>query len=270
MIYQNMILGIKPYVVIVNRNTSYPAHAHYETELIYCLKGLIIMVVDGERYEIKEGEAICIGGMATHLCEESPCESEQLIIELGPIFVGDEYKYFTENPFSAIVYKNTSENRELLNTAINIYKAKSSEEKLSSLTVKSELYHLFSLIIKSSSCGTENITSRSCNLKIDKALELVGRSYSDDITVNDAAAACGYGVSVFCNSFKKATGVGFHEYLNTHRIEVAKYMLSDSEATVKKIALCVGFSDSKSFCRAFKRICGISPGEYRKTYYFKE
>ena len=266
MIYQNMLLGIKPYVVIANRNTSYPTHAHYETELILCLDGLIVMEVGGERYEIQKGEAICIGGMTPHSCIESPYETKQLIIELGPIFIGDEYKYFTENSFRAMVYRDTEENRELLSTALNIYKVKSSEDKLSSLIIKSELYRLFSLIIKSANKDTMPIDRRNVT-KIDRALELVNRSYSEDISVKDAADACGYGVSVFCNSFKRATGLGFHEYLNTHRVEIAKYMLSDSEATVQKIALSVGFTDSKSFCRAFKRIVGISPGEYRKTYY---
>jgi AraC-like DNA-binding protein len=266
MIYQNMLLGIKPYVVIANRNTSYPTHAHYETELIFCLDGIIIMEVGGERYEIHKGEAICIGGMTPHSCIESPYETNQLIIELGPIFIGDEYKYFTENPFRAVVYRNTEEHRELLSTILDIYNIKASNDKLSSLMIKSKLYHLFSLIIKSVNRDTLPTERRNVT-KIDKALELVSRSYSEDISVKDAADACGYGVSVFCNSFKRATGVGFHEYLNTHRIEVAKYMLSDSEATVQKIALSVGFADSKSFCRAFKRILGISPGEYRKTYY---
>lgn len=44
----------------------------------------------------------------------------------------------------------------------------------------------------------------------------------------------------------------------------AKEMLSAPDYRVDYIATRLGYSDAKSFRRAFKRWCGLSPGEYRK------
>jgi len=273
MIYQNMIFGINPYVVLINKNTSYPVHAHCELELIYCLRGIIIASVDGTEYEIKEGEALCIGGMAHHGYGESPLETDQMVVEFGPMFIGEEYRYITDTPFSAVVFRNTPENSDILSSLQTVYKSKKDGGEFSSLIIKGELYRLFALILQSiqesSSSGVFHSPppeNRELISKIDNALTLVQHKYTEPLTVIDAAKACGYGVSVFCNTFKRATGISFHQYLNSKRVETAKYMLLKKDATVDFVASSVGFTDSKSFCRSFKRFVGVTPTEYRRLY----
>lgn len=272
MIYQSMMSGLSPYVVFINKNSKYPTHAHYELELIYCIKGEIIANIDGAKYEIKEGEAVCIGGMAHHSCDESPCETDQLVVEFGPLFIGKEYSYITDNPFSAVIFQNLPENKEILNCLNTIYITKRDNPEFSSLIIKSELHRLFVLVVQSISKNTDNVfvttspEQRELSARIDNALTLVQHRYSEPLTVEDAAGACGYGVSVFCNTFKKATGISFHQYLNSHRVETAKYMLSGTDARVELVASSVGFYDTKTFCRAFKRQTGITPTEYRRLY----
>ena len=96
-------------------------------------------------------------------------------------------------------------------------------------------------------------------------MNLVHHRYNEKISVAEAAKACDFGVSAFCNSFKKYTGKSFHSYLNAYRVENSKHLLLMTEMSVEQIADSVGFLDSKSFCRAFKRETGTSPGEYRKN-----
>ncbi len=56
----------------------------------------------------------------------------------------------------------------------------------------------------------------------------------------------------------------FPQLLNEHRVEDAKRLLLDTDASIKVIAEEVGFNSLPSFNRAFKDFSGQSPSDYRK------
>lgn len=62
--------------------------------------------------------------------------------------------------------------------------------------------------------------------------------------------------------FKKEVGTNFAEYLEQLRIHAACQLLADG-GKVTDIAAQVGYNSIQSFRRAFKRVMGISPSEYR-------
>lgn len=62
--------------------------------------------------------------------------------------------------------------------------------------------------------------------------------------------------------FKKEVGVNFAEYLEQLRIHAACQMLTDGEK-VTDVSAKVGYNSIQSFRRAFKRVMGTSPSEYR-------
>ena len=56
------------------------------------------------------------------------------------------------------------------------------------------------------------------------------------------------------------------EWIEQYVIAQAKYLLLAQQMTVKEIAFYLGFNESSSFCRFFKRATGYSPQEYRRTH----
>ena len=48
------------------------------------------------------------------------------------------------------------------------------------------------------------------------------------------------------------------------RIEYAQKLLKESDMTVNKVAEASGYANTSSFIRAFKKLTGNTPGEYRK------
>ena len=65
--------------------------------------------------------------------------------------------------------------------------------------------------------------------------------------------------------FKRETGYGFLEYLNTLRMEKAKLLLEQPLLKVSEIAESIGISNANYFSRLFKAYTGLGPEEYRKT-----
>ncbi len=66
--------------------------------------------------------------------------------------------------------------------------------------------------------------------------------------------------------FKLATGVPPIEYLQNVRIESAKKQLEQSNQNINEIIEQTGYSDPKSFRKAFVKIVGMTPLEYRKKF----
>ena len=64
--------------------------------------------------------------------------------------------------------------------------------------------------------------------------------------------------------FKEHAGVGMAEYLERVRIDRARNLLSGTGETISRVAGEAGYTSSNTFYKAFKRITGLTPAEYRQ------
>jgi AraC-like DNA-binding protein/ligand-binding sensor protein len=69
----------------------------------------------------------------------------------------------------------------------------------------------------------------------------------------------------FCKMFKKATGINFTDYLSRVRVEKSKTLLLNPNSRISEAAFACGFQSMTNFNRAFKRIVGRSPTQFRKS-----
>ena len=88
----------------------------------------------------------------------------------------------------------------------------------------------------------------------------------DDVRVSEIAAYFGYNEKYMTTFFKKASGKSLKQFILERKMEEAKALLSDSTRTVSEIAYSLGFSDNHNFSRAFKKVTGQSPSEYRDSF----
>jgi two-component system response regulator YesN len=64
--------------------------------------------------------------------------------------------------------------------------------------------------------------------------------------------------------FKEEFNMKFVDFIVQLRMERAEELLANTEESVQNIALQVGYANSITFGRVFKRITGVTPGDYRK------
>ncbi|MBK1888247.1 MULTISPECIES: AraC family transcriptional regulator [Marinobacter] len=60
-------------------------------------------------------------------------------------------------------------------------------------------------------------------------------------------------------------GTSFRALVDEERRQTATQILSGSDMKLDELAIHLGYTDTASFTRAFRRWMGVSPGEYRKT-----
>ncbi len=65
--------------------------------------------------------------------------------------------------------------------------------------------------------------------------------------------------------FKEKLGVNYIDFLTECRIEKAKKMLADPDKSIKEITLEIGYHEPNYFSKVFKKMCNVTPREYRKT-----
>ena len=99
-----------------------------------------------------------------------------------------------------------------------------------------------------------------------KKLEIYMRcNYQRYVSLDDIAQHVGMSRSSLCTMFRKATGKTLFGYLVELRIAAAKRLLETEAASVSQCCYRSGFNDIPYFNRTFRRIVGMSPGEYRET-----
>lgn len=60
-------------------------------------------------------------------------------------------------------------------------------------------------------------------------------------------------------------GTSFRNLVDEERYQIAQQLLTGSDMKLDELAIHLGYTDTASFTRAFRRWAGCSPGEYRKA-----
>jgi len=101
--------------------------------------------------------------------------------------------------------------------------------------------------------------------KVLKVLAYIDVHYNNGSKLRNAASLVGYHPGHLCRKFRSEVGIPYHKYIVTIRIEKASPLLLESKKSIKEISYDVGFSRPELFSRAFKRLVGRSPADYRKS-----
>jgi AraC family transcriptional regulator len=84
-------------------------------------------------------------------------------------------------------------------------------------------------------------------------------------TLGQIAAVARLSPYHFARQFKAATGLPPHQYVIARRVERAQQLLQqDRDLSLAEVAARAGFSDQSQFSHHFKRLVGVTPGQFRK------
>ena len=109
-------------------------------------------------------------------------------------------------------------------------------------------------------------TKTSQNILIDKIKQYIKTNYMDSsLSLCKISEEFNISESYFSYLFKEVTKENFSEHLEKLRIDKAYQLLMNTTKNITDIAKEVGYNNTASFRRAFKRIGKITPVEVRKV-----
>ena len=101
--------------------------------------------------------------------------------------------------------------------------------------------------------------------QIGKAMALMHRTPEREWSVETLATAVAMSRSAFSARFTSLTGESAMQYLTQWRMQLARTHLQSSQESLSQVAVRFGYQSEAAFCRAFKRMFGVSPGSVRGT-----
>ena len=106
------------------------------------------------------------------------------------------------------------------------------------------------------------------NSSMSKIMNYVHENCCDNtLSLKSLSRMFGFNESYISNLFKIEYGENLSVYIEKLRIEKACHLIKNTDMKITEIAETVGYASGASFRRAFKKVTGVSPVEYRESSY---
>lgn len=102
--------------------------------------------------------------------------------------------------------------------------------------------------------------------RVERMACYIAQHYTDELTVQDIAQHVQLHPNYAMNLFQRTFGTTLIHYLTQHRVSHAQRLLATSDHSIADIAFNSGFNSISRFNDAFRRACGCSPRDYRRTH----
>lgn len=247
--YHKELKNIKPPYIFTH------THYHSDFEILYIAKGKAKMQIDENIIPVQSGSLVIINPYEVHYGEILSEDFEYFCIDfnIGLLSLPHEAEILAEEK----KYGNHLANNELKTYIENIVSAYKAEPCGWKLYATGNLMILFSFL-ESLLVSTVPRKKKEFSKSV---INYVNENYSKNITSKTVAEELCYDQSYFCRTFKKLFGLKFNEYLNIHRIKIAKELLKSE--SVSNAASKSGFSSICYFSVIFKKITGITPTQFK-------
>lgn len=242
---------------------------------------LFFIVQEGEgslayknkQYVLRQGDCVFVDCHAdyAHSCGECLWKLKWVHF-FGPNMSGIYEKYLERGGKPVFTPKDVDEYEILLN---KIYEIASSTTYIKDMQIYEKLTSLLTLLMAESWSGREDFaedgvktgskgTTKKQNLQALK--EYLDKHYASKITLDMLAEKFFINKFYLTRIFKEQFGESVTEYLLQVRITKAKQSLRFTDKPIEEIAHECGMQDANYFSRMFKKVEGVTPGEYRKTW----
>ena len=99
---------------------------------------------------------------------------------------------------------------------------------------------------------------------VSEILNDITRNYQENISIGELAEHKYFMNSSYLSRlFKQETGKTFSNYLMEYRMQKAKEFLESNLLKISDVAMLSGYNDVSRFIQHFKKMCGMTPNEYK-------
>ncbi len=253
-------------------------HWHEEIEILVVTKGSAVLILNNDRYELKEGYVAFILPNHLHLVTALLGDTfDFYAVVFHPDLLSSsiqdaiQQQYFDsvlqENIlFPTVLSAQESKEFGIADALSDIYALFTKKEPCFELLIKARLYVVWSLYYQhgASSASVSERTSDYRIALVKSIIDYIHTHYESQITLDILAAYFHLSREHLCRLFKKMTRMSPIEYLNFYRISTSTRLLRETDHEISDIALEIGFNNISYFNRTFKRYMHVTPGEYRK------
>ena len=263
---KNMASHDFPYFSDRTKNINYLSHFHREIELVLVREGCVDILHQGMRMTAKQGD-ICAFMPGEIHSFSSPFPNHLYILKLDCRHSQKLTDCTRLRIDQASLLAGTHLNRVLWDTVEEMRGELTQKKRGFEYMVAGLSERLVGIILRFASITEINADESRRHLSAVRMLntvnEYIESNYEKSITLDEIASQCNFSKFYFSHYFKEITGVTFYDYLTLFRLKKAHFLLLHSEQKISDIALDAGFSNIRSFNRAFKSAFAKTPTQYQ-------
>lgn len=249
----------------------YTAHPQYEIFLL--LEGDVTMLINSQRYMIKNGALVLLTSRDLHISmNNAPRTYKRITVMFDPHAIR---QFNTEHTnlldcFSIaaskqrnILYLSAEQIQTVQTLADPILTNGRSDRFGDDITVLTSLLSLLIFINRLYRSHLPKIAPLPLTPIIREIVDYVDSHIDEELSVQSLCHHFSYSVAYISAQFSKQMGLPLKQFIITKKIALAKQLLAESLSVTQVYERC-GFGDYSNFIRTFKKTVGISPLQWQK------
>ncbi len=269
---------IKIYTRVVVPKISY-FHTHDFPQIYYCHKGKMRMVIEGDSYDLSEGNMIVIpaGAMHSFVLKEGNeivnfNMSFEWLLKKTKLLSSEAVAFlflnrFSNGEFSFPIFRQLSpESRVIAYGCFNVLMQLQEKKEIDRAIVFAEVNKIFALPEFALTDSKKNYADSMISDRLIPALRAVGymnSNFSKKIHCEDMLHVSGLCRTDFYKAIKKTIGDTYSIYLQKIRVKRAHRALGFSNYSFSYISDMCGFGSPTYFGKCYKKYRGYTPKEER-------
>ena len=244
----------------------YTAHPQYEIFLL--LEGDVTMLINSQRYMIKNGALVLLTSRDLHISmNNAPRTYKRITVMFDPHAIR---QFNTERTnlldcFSIaaskqrnILYLSAEQIQTVQALADQILTNGRSDRFGDDITVLTSLLSLLIFINRLYRSHLPKIAPLPLTPIIREIVDYVDSHIDEELSVQSLCHHFSYSVAYISAQFSKQMGLPLKQFIITKKIALAKQLLAESLSVTQVYERC-GFGDYNNFIRTFKKTVGVSP-----------
>lgn len=137
-------------------------------------------------------------------------------------------------------------------------------ESIQQADTMTDLERLLRRFIESGMNVTAALKQKQHTEIVGKTMEFIQRSYRQNLSIKEISTNVYLSPGYLSTIFKTETGLTLYDYITQIRMEEAAKLILNSEGKIQDVAQAVGYNNTQSFIRFFKKTYKMTPLEYRR------
>lgn len=256
-----------PLKIFIYKLGDIKPHWHQQLELIYVLEGYTEITINDRMYVLNQEDVILTNAYDIHELHGSDAVVLSIRIDLEKLGVPDDEREGLTFDLNSSLEKDKTPYQKikvLISSLINYNLKYQDNSRYANLSI---LYSLFAEFMNKYRVisNSKKVQPKKYLTRLREIIKYLNENYDKGITLKDLSSVFNLTVPYISSFFDKYFGNNFQDYYDELRISKSIPTLLENRLTLDDMAIKFGFTDSRGYVRAFKKIYGITPTEYRKN-----
>ncbi len=236
----------------------FPAHVHSVAELVVLTCGSAVMTIDETQYRLNPGDAAIVFPLVPHSYDILSDDARGITAIFPPDII----------PEYAGTFHGLQPECPLLPAARTCVDLRLAVNRLESLTMEDDLPLCIAYLHIILAGLLHNLSYRPVYDYSEKDLghriiQYISEHAFEEITLESASRALGISVSHLSHFFSERMHTNFRRFINAIRISKARLLMRDPNLTLTEISDACGYTNMRTFRRAFQAELGRLPSEHQ-------